>query len=78
MLSKKNSRVRDSDYFRELNDNFSSLQESSSLTASDRYCNLESHGDSYESKFAGLSPLVNLTVNLVKDERFNIVLFVLQ
>lgn len=66
MLSKKNSRVRDSDYFRELNDNFSSLQESTSLTASDRYW---AWSESIESNFAG-SPLVNLTVNLVKDERF--------
>lgn len=66
MLSKKTPRVRDSDYFGELNDNFSCLQDGAALSASDRYWGWY---ESTESKFAG-SPIVNLTVSLVKDERF--------
>ena len=66
MLSKKRPRIRDSDYFRRLNENFSRLQDGTQLTPSDRYW---SWYESRESNFTG-SPIVNLTVSLVKDERF--------
>jgi len=66
LLSKNRPRVRDSDYFRRLNENFSRLQDGTSLTASDRYW---AWYQSRDSSFAG-SPIVNLTVSLVKDDRF--------
>jgi len=66
LLSKNRPRVRDSDYFRRLNENFSRLQDGTSLSASDRYW---AWYKSRDSSFTG-SPLVNLTESLVKDDRF--------
>ena len=66
MLSKNRPRVRDSDYFRRLNENFSRLQDGTQLTPSDRYW---AWYESRDSNFAG-SPIVNHTVGLLKDERF--------
>lgn len=65
-LSMKNSTVNDDDYFRQLNENFSRLQDGTQLTPSDRYW---AWYESSSSGFSG-SPLVNLTVSLVNDERF--------
>jgi hypothetical protein len=66
LLSKNRPRVRDSDYFRRLNENFSRLQDGTQLTPSDRYW---AWYESRDSNFAG-SPIVNHTVGLLKDERF--------
>ena len=66
LLSKNHPRVRDEDYFKRLNENFSRLQDGTALTPSDRYW---AWYESKESNFMG-SPLVNLTVGLVKDKRF--------
>lgn len=65
-LSKKDTTVDDTAYFRQLNENFSRLQDGTQLTPSDRYW---AWYESTSSGFAG-SPLVNLTVALVNDVRF--------
>lgn len=60
---KANPQVRDSEYFRTLNENFSLLQEGTNLTADDRYW--VSVKDEKQN-FPG-SPLVNYTLHLVND-----------
>jgi hypothetical protein len=66
MLKKKQSRIRDSVYFRALNENFSRLQDGTPLSASDRYWGWY---ESSEANFTG-SPLVNYTVELVNSDAF--------
>jgi hypothetical protein len=66
MLKKKHSRIRDSIYFRALNENFSRLQDGTPLSASDRYWGWF---ESSEVNFTG-SPLVNYTVELVNSDAF--------
>lgn len=57
-LSKRQPQLTDSEYYRELCENFSLLQESTSLSGSDRLCALATNED---KDFPG-SPIVNFTI----------------
>ena len=60
LIEKARSRIRDSTYFSELNQNFIDLQEGTPLTASDRYY---SQMESPSHNFKG-APLVNTTIKI--------------
>ena len=60
LIEKAHNRIKDSIYFKELNQNFCDLQESTALTASDRYLSQQASPD---HKFVG-APLVNITMEV--------------
>ncbi len=64
LIQKAHNRVKDCIYFRALNENFSDLQESTSLTASDRYLSQKA---CVEHNFEG-SSLVNITLELARTQ----------
>jgi|TARA_B110000211_G_C14018421_1_gene526454 hypothetical protein len=61
MIEKSSSRIKDSKYFTALCENFSLLQEGTSLTPSDRYCAIVSDPSEH---FKG-SPIVDFTIKMI-------------